>query len=234
MASITDKLLKTRVSKPTLGKWSSGFTAVKKYADSNNIPLIAVWSNGDACQHCINFETAVMNSTFTKWMASSKCVFWFGCSSDKTADDKFEGTGFTWVRNGKLKTYPFVRVYWKSGKVDKCESGDYWIDSSAKGYNAFIKKLNSLLKNYKPDEASKPTEETKPSTNESDNCPGCSTDDCPGCSTDCSDGSCSVDCSKQLAAAAKSVSELTDSVDAAIKTLNDLKTKIQTVANGLK
>ena len=59
MASITTKLLKTRVSKPTFGKWSSGFTACKKYADDNKVPLIAVWSNGDACGHCTTFETAV-------------------------------------------------------------------------------------------------------------------------------------------------------------------------------
>lgn len=147
-ASITKNLLKTRVSKPTFGKWSSGFSAVKKYSEDNKIPLIAVWSNGDACGHCTMFETAVMNSKFTKWMSTSKCVFWFGCSSDTSKDDKFEGTGFTWTRNGKLTTYPFVRVYWKAGKVDKYDSGDYWIDKKSTGYTAFINKLNSLLKKY--------------------------------------------------------------------------------------
>ena len=180
MASITEKLLKTRVAKPTLGKWSSGFSACKKYADDNKVPLIAVWSNGDACGHCTTFETAVMNSTFTKWMASSKCVFWFGCSSDKTKDDKFEGTGFTWVRNGKLTMYPFVRVWWKAGKVDKYDSGDYWDGKSSKGYTTFINKLKTLLKNYKPEEPAPTPEPTpapeNPSTGETDN--GCNGGDC--------------------------------------------------------
>lgn len=146
----TSTFLKSRVSKPTVGKWSSGFSAVKKYADDNKIPLIAVWSNGDACGHCTNFETTVMNATFKKWMASSGCVFWFGCSSDKTADDKYEGTGFNWTRNKKLTLYPFVRVWWKAGKVDTYKSGDDWTGGGTKGYNKFITALEKLLKNFKP------------------------------------------------------------------------------------
>ena len=98
----TSTFLKSRVSKPTVGKWSSGFGAVKKYAEDNNVPIIGVWSNGDKCGYCTNFENTVMNSAFMKWMASSGCVFWFGCSNDKTTDDKHQGTGFTWVRNGRL------------------------------------------------------------------------------------------------------------------------------------
>ena len=188
MASITEKLLKTRVSKPTLGKWSSGFTACKKYADDNKVPLIAVWSNGDSCGHCTTFETAVMNSAFTKWMASSKCVFWFGCSSDKTKDDKFEGTGFTWTRNSKLTTYPFVRVWWKAGKVDKYDSGDYWDGKSSKGYNTFISKLKTLLKNYKPETpapAPEPVPEPEPTPAPAPE---------PGTNeNDCTDGNCSFD-----------------------------------------
>jgi hypothetical protein len=142
----TSTFLKSRVSKPTLGKWSSGFTAVKKYAESNNVPLIAVWSNGDACGNCVNFEKSISQSDFTKWMASSGCVFWFGCSSDKTKDDKFEGTGFTWARGGKLSGYPFCRVYWKSGKVDTYKSGNDWTGGTAKGGATFVKKLKDLLK----------------------------------------------------------------------------------------
>jgi len=60
MASTTTTFLKSRVSTPTLNKWSSGFSAVKKFAESNDVPLIAVWSNGDACGHCINFEKSLM------------------------------------------------------------------------------------------------------------------------------------------------------------------------------
>ena len=60
MASPTDTFLKSRVAKPTLNKWSSGFTATKKFAETNDVPLIAVWSNGDACGHCTHFEKVCM------------------------------------------------------------------------------------------------------------------------------------------------------------------------------
>jgi hypothetical protein len=112
-----------------------------------------------------------MNATFKKWMEASGCVFWFGCSSDKTADDKTKGTGYKWAwDNGKLNLYPFVRVWWKAGKVDECQNGDYWTGGSSKGYNTFISKLKTLLKNFKPNAST----EDKPSTDNG----GCDGDAC--------------------------------------------------------
>ena len=159
------------------------------------------------------FENTVMNSKFTKWMASSKCVFWFGCSSDTSKDDKTNGTGYTWTRNnGSLSQYPFVRVWWKAGKVDKAASGDYWDGASSKGYDTFIKKLNSLLKNYKPDATTTittttttTTTTTEPATpetpadggtvNEGD-CAECKpSDDCQECKP------CDSECTEKLAKA---------------------------------
>ena len=176
-AGVTETFIKSRVSKPTLGKWCTGYTAAKKYADDNKVPLIAVWSNGDLCGHCTTFETAVMNSKFTKWMATSKCVFWFGYSGDTTADEKHGGAGYKFAKADKLTTYPFVRVWWKAGKVDQAESGDYWIGGSSSGYNTFIKKLETLLKKYLTSSSSSTT------TDESctgGNCSGdCSCAECP-------------------------------------------------------
>ena len=88
MGSITDKLLKQRVNEPTIGKWSSGFSACKKRADSEEIPLIGVWTNGDVCGHCIDLEDVVLSKTFTNWMAKSGCYFWVGTCKDKTKDDR--------------------------------------------------------------------------------------------------------------------------------------------------
>jgi len=209
MASTTTTFLKSRVSKPTVGKWSSGFSACKKYADEHKIPLIGVWSNGDACGHCTNFENSCMQSAFTSWQKTSGCVFWFGCSSDKTADDKYEGTGFTWARNNKLSMYPFVRVWWKAGKVDVAKSGDSWTGGTAKGGATFVKNLKSTLKNFNPNAstdtgtnsgtADKPVDETtKPDT-------GCTDGDCNAGSTDCGDcGDCG-DCTEKLADAVKTL-----------------------------
>ena len=163
MSAIND-LLKQRVSKPTVGKWSSGFNAVKKYADSNGIPLIGVWSGsggGAYCQHCENLENACLTSAFKKWMASSGCVFWFGCNEDgdqnarPAKEDGYYGAGQEWARGGTLTGFPFVRVWWKAGKVDKYDIGDNWIDwpkqtTKAKWATAFLNKLKKLLKNFNP------------------------------------------------------------------------------------
>lgn len=205
--SVTETFLKDRVSTPTLDKWSSGFTAVKKFAEDKNVPLIGVWSNGDACGYCKKFETVCMDPVFKNWMSTSGCAFWFGYSGDKSADDKLNGTGCTWARTtskGKLTTFPFVRVYWKSGNVDQAASGNSWINSSSTGAAYFVKKLQTLLKDYKP------------STNESCNGGSCNDN---GCDSDCSSGDCCTDildiCSKISAAKAKVADAMASLQDAA-------------------
>lgn len=156
----TEKFLKLRSTASTikLGEWHNNFTAIKKFAVSNKVPLIAVWSNGDKCGHCINFETSAMHSTFKKWMQESKCAFWFGYYGDKSKEDTFEGTGFKWCyNNGKVTSYPFVRIYWKGpqGVVDVTQKGDDLTDgiqNAAKGAANLVSNLKKILKTYKPEE----------------------------------------------------------------------------------
>ena len=151
--SITTNFLKQRVSIPQPGKWSSGFTATKNYADSNGIPLVAIWSNGEDCSHCENLETALMKSTFKNWMASSGCVFYFGCNHDTSADDKYGGKGYTWCwKNESLSMFPFVRVWWKGHSVDSAMTGDTLRNWKAEddGAKAAVSKLKNLLKNFTP------------------------------------------------------------------------------------
>ena len=160
---ITEKILKTRVKTPTLGKWSSGFSKVKKFADTNEIPLIAVWTNGDVCGHCVWLEEAAMTKTFRNWMTVSGCVFWLGTSSDTSKDDKYEGTGFNWSRKKKLTGYPFVRVWWKKGKVDLCKSGDYFILGSTRNDGKEMRdKIKKVLKKYDPYPILHPDEQPLP------------------------------------------------------------------------
>ena len=93
--SPTDTLLKTRASYTaavTTGKWQSNFYKAKKYATDNGVPFIAVWSNGDACGHCMMFENGCNSSYFKSWMKSSGMVFYFTHPGDK-------GNGTT-TRNG--------------------------------------------------------------------------------------------------------------------------------------
>lgn len=152
MASYTQTLIKARSTDKTIttNKWFANFSTVKKYALDNKLPLISIWSNGDACGHCIDFERILLTSTFKNWMKKSECVFWIGFGTDKNADDKFEGTGFTWARKNTLRAYPFVRVYWAPGKVDYVASGDTISGGSYKNYKKVVTKFETLLKNYDP------------------------------------------------------------------------------------
>ena len=165
----TETFLKSRAdaSAPVkTGQWHAGFSTVKKNSDKNNIPLLGVWSNGDLCSHCTKFEKCLMEDTFKKWAKTSGVDMWFGCSSDKSKDDRFEGTGFTWARNNKLKDFPFVRLYWKKGKVDVYKSGDDWIGgksvSVSTGAKNLVKNLKAALKNYTPEPAPAPTPTPEP------------------------------------------------------------------------
>ena len=137
-ASPTATLLKTRASynaAVTTGKWQSNFYKAKKYATDNKLPFIAVWSNGDACGHCVMFENSVNSSTFQKWMKTSGMVFYFTYYGDKgdgttsksgkKADDGTVASKiFHWCRKNTQTAYPFVRIYWPAGKIDISTVGD--------------------------------------------------------------------------------------------------------------
>ena len=227
MASTTTTFLKSRVSKPTPGKWSSGFSAVKKYSEANKIPLIAVWSNGDACGHCINFEKSIMQSVFTKWAATSGCVFWFGCSSDKTTDDKLGGTGYKWCyNNGAVTQYPLTRVYWKAGKVDVSKSGGKWTGDTAKGGSKFVANLKTTLKKFFDQQAAANAEKENPPAEPADGCDdgNCNTD------TDCESGNCSTDscCLTESEAEAlkMELASIKTELDAVSKRVSDAEKKL--------
>lgn len=148
---VTANILKTRLKKPTLGRWSSGFSKVKKYADAHKIPIIGVWTNGDECPKCVDLEKAAMTKTFKDWMKVSGCVFWLGTNHDNTKDDKSNGTGFNWARKDKLNWFPFVRVWWKAGKVDYCVSGDTILGNcNSKEGKVLRDAFKKVLKKYDP------------------------------------------------------------------------------------
>jgi len=149
----TATLIKTRSSakaEVVPGKWHAGFAACKKYALENQVPLIAVWSNGDACGHCVTFEEAVNTSTFKNWMKTSGCVFYFIYSGDG-GDGKVDSTVFSWIRK-KNTAYPLVRIYWPAGGVDIATVGDT-IDgkrNGATGAKNAIAYFKSKLKKFSP------------------------------------------------------------------------------------
>ena len=79
-ASPTATLLNARRSSSaaaTTGVWLANFSTAKSYATSHDVPLVAVWSNGDSCGHCTTFESACNSTYFKNWMKTSGCVFFF-------------------------------------------------------------------------------------------------------------------------------------------------------------
>ena len=108
MAGQTATLVKSRRSASSSvvpGTWHTSLSKCKTYARDHGVPLIAVWSNGDKCGHCLNFESACNNSTFKNWMKKSGCVFFFTHSGESGGGQG--GTAYKFCEGGKgLKQFP--------------------------------------------------------------------------------------------------------------------------------
>lgn len=172
-AGETSTLVKTRLapsSEVKLGYWHKHFEKCWNFCKKNGAPLIAVWSNGDKCGHCIKFESACNSKAFKTWMKTSGCVFYFIHSGDsgdysgnvlkkgdKTVDGKIESDVFHWCRADKNTDFPFVRIYWtEKGKskptVDIATIGDV-VDSNLDGESggkAARDYFKGKLKKYTP------------------------------------------------------------------------------------
>ena len=127
-ANDTATLVSLRAKKGTAvtpGQWHAGLAETKAYAEKMGLPLVAVWSNGELCGHCQLFESAVNSEYFRKWMKASGLVFHFSYSGDPAPDGPEGGSTYYWCwQSGTLRSYPFVRLYWPKGKVDKAYTGD--------------------------------------------------------------------------------------------------------------
>lgn len=148
-ASATSTLLATRAKSSAVvapGIWHANLSKAKSYADSKGLPLIAVWSNGDRCGHCIRFTSAVNTSTFKTWMKNSGAVFFFGYWGDEA--NKIGSQPFEWCRKGTNTSYPFVRLWWKKKGIDIATVGDT-VDgnlSSSSGAKKAISYITAKLK----------------------------------------------------------------------------------------
>ena len=163
-AGPTSDLVKTRLARSKAvvpGRWHADLAKCQAYAKANGVPLIAVWSNGDLCGHCITFEQAVMKSDFTKWMKTSGMVFCFVHSGDGSYGAQ-NGTpyNFCWGPSKALNSFPFVRVWWytnngKTKKVDVAATGDT-IDGglgNATGAKKAVAWFKAKLKGFTPPSA---------------------------------------------------------------------------------
>lgn len=150
----TDLLLAQRAARTApvkQGQWHADLEKARAYAEANGLPLVAVWSNGDYCTHCLKFEGAAAGDVFANWMKDSGIVFYFGAVNDgsynydggtgPSPDGKegYHGTSFYWCRNynvGAMMNWPYIRIYWPAGGVDSLYSGAE-IDGESAGLAAF-------------------------------------------------------------------------------------------------
>ena len=159
-----------------LTQWHTNLQVCKNFAMSKGIPMVAVWSNGQACGHCNTFASAVTESTFTDFQKKYKVVWCFLESSD--SDAKANSKPYQWclgdavydretpyirtvtymnkghaTRKSEigLPFYPFVNLYWKvNGKIviDKLYTGDT-VDGGLGGKKGATNCVNNIKKWFK-------------------------------------------------------------------------------------
>lgn len=138
-ASITDDVIAVRDGRNAAvrpGVWHADLNKARAYAEANGLPLVAVWSNGDECAHCVAFENCIMSPAFRNWMKDSGIVFYFGVRPDPyDGQEGYHGTSFFWccMNQNATMAWPYVRVYWPKGGVDQAHSGA-WYDGEDGGY----------------------------------------------------------------------------------------------------
>ena len=159
IAGETSTFLARRLGKTadvTPGRWHRNFSVARSWAVAQGVPFVAVWSNGDSCGHCVQFEKCLNTTAFKNYEKSSGIVFWFGYAGD--SEYGIGGSVFNWVRNNKNVNYPFVRIYWPKGKVDIATVGDAIDGYSSGKANAttLVNYFKSKLKNFVPFDKDQP------------------------------------------------------------------------------
>ena len=152
----TATLVKTRLQPGAAAKpnvWLSSFSKAKAYAAARKLPLVAVWSNGDACSHCVRFESACNSSAFRTWMKTSGMVFYFTYPKDG-GDGRKGSSVFNWIRKSNT-SYPFVRIWWPAGDVDYATVGDILdgYQSGSAGGKKVAAAIKARCKGFKPSSA---------------------------------------------------------------------------------
>lgn len=129
------KIRRARNKSVIPGTWHADLNKCRDYAEKNGVPMIAVWSNGDGCGHCIIFETVVQSPLFMEWMKTAPYVFYLGLNEDGNPSpdgiEGYHGSSFYWCRKREPSGYdpyagqfwPYIRFYWKktSGSLKRDE-----------------------------------------------------------------------------------------------------------------
>lgn len=147
-----------------LTTWHENVKRCKDFADANKLPLLAVWSNGQVCGHCVTFASAVASKAFRDFQGKYRIVWCYAESGDSGAavgsepcrwcrGEKVQGWGRT--KTADLITgFPFVTFWWKKAGFDFWYTGDK-LDGGKSGSTGgkncvnFIKnKFKSVFQKY--------------------------------------------------------------------------------------
>ena len=130
--------------------WNRDLDKAKAYALANKMPLVVVWSNGDACGHCVTWERNASSAAFKNYVKESGVVWVFGYPGDKHHGARNSGKIYKFAYKSQ-KQFPLIRIYWPAGKVDTATTGDNTSGGSAS--SAAVKKqinyFKNVLKKYK-------------------------------------------------------------------------------------
>ena len=147
---------------PKTGEWNINYDQAVVLAKKLGKPVIAVWSNGDSCAHCVSAEKCMMTTTFKSWIKDVDAYFVFQYSGDK---DKGKVV-HDWIFNKdtKIKQYPGFRItsYDKSGSIifDEAITGNKLRENKSNdaGAKNMIKNISAMLAKdpVKPEPAPKP------------------------------------------------------------------------------
>ena len=68
---------------PKVGEWNINYKKALALAKKEHKFIVTLWTNGDACSHCVHAEKCMMTSEFKAWMKKQNAYFVFQHSGDK-------------------------------------------------------------------------------------------------------------------------------------------------------
>lgn len=126
------------------GVWHASLDKCRAYADANNLPLVAVWSN-KGCGHCKSLNLIIGTDSFTNRIAQTGIVFCYIKSTD--AKGTQNGTWYNWVfKQGVQTQFPLVRFYWNQFK-NPSDSSHYTVGDSLRGVKTGTTGENNVYNN---------------------------------------------------------------------------------------
>ena len=119
--------------------------------------MIAVYSNGINCGHCITIDRAMTQKVFTDFQKKYKIVWCYMQYNDPGGESG--GDAHLWCRGDPVLTrkvqmkidriFPYFNFYWKKAGLDVCISGTFLIrgkNPTSVGYEGYAKNLIANIK----------------------------------------------------------------------------------------